>query len=782
MKTLDLFKNQRSAQKINESIEKIFGKKINLESFNLEQLQDARNKLRTQLHDARSQSGFNENIENETVTQAQWMLDAINAEIAERAEYVVDTSVEEGFSSEVEEFLQQVAQDGNYDMLSDAQNGKYGPEIEKVVQDMYNDVAADFGLHPDDEFEEIYDKMLDNIALDYNDSDRDPDEGGETDDAYAMASAGFGSDEDYGDYGNNEYESIEEKGNPDAYKKKSPETKPGDVQTTDPNAIEFLKTARQAAPHATSDLEASTIMLAKLQQNVQRELNKLQSQNKNQEAEINKLEKENDEQDSSIKKLVADNAEKEERFQELNAMIAAQGGQATPQQIQAAKMAQDLEKKMAPKTQSAQQFVKSIGQGLPRQARSQSEPQMSSAEPKGTKVEAIGKPKLTRIHYFQVSGNDQDLAAQAGLKQDKGGNWVMYQFDKSGVPFNQSFAKAVNMFGRPKSISVSETMNPIKKVDVPAVMRKKSGDPNWKVTQQDLEKDKEQTATTTQGIAAKKKQLGIDTDTMEVAPPTAKGERMVKHIKKGYANDGKLSKKEKGIAYATAWKQHNKEKNESQQVDELSRDTVKSYAEKKKEVITKNPPTTKQQVGKDLKGVKGALERLRGIKPTSESTESGEKMTKLTEGEIQQASAIVTAKTMVDRVGRWIEELSGMENDTLLQLGDSIRDEMGSEQAKNFISAVAPAIQAALENLKQTRETLSTGVRSLTGEEQPAEMLGGEEGDIAPAAGDEMNMPAEEPAADEFAAAEPAAGVGDSGREQRESIDFQNRLLKVLAG
>lgn len=44
----------------------------------------------------------------------------------------------------------------------------------------------------------------------------------------------------------------------------------------------------------------------------------------------------------------------------------------------------------------------------------------------------------------------------------------------------------------------------------------------------------------------------------EVAPPGAKAERMVKHIKAGYADDGKLSKKEKGIAYATAWKAHNK--------------------------------------------------------------------------------------------------------------------------------------------------------------------------------------------------------------------------------
>jgi hypothetical protein len=43
-------------------------------------------------------------------------------------------------------------------------------------------------------------------------------------------------------------------------------------------------------------------------------------------------------------------------------------------------------------------------------------------------------------------------------------------------------------------------------------------------------------------------------DLDEVAPPGAKAERMVKHIKKGYSKDGNLSKKEKGIAYATAWK------------------------------------------------------------------------------------------------------------------------------------------------------------------------------------------------------------------------------------
>ncbi len=44
----------------------------------------------------------------------------------------------------------------------------------------------------------------------------------------------------------------------------------------------------------------------------------------------------------------------------------------------------------------------------------------------------------------------------------------------------------------------------------------------------------------------------------EVAPPTKKHERMVKHIKKAYGKKGGLSDEEKSIAYATAWKNYNK--------------------------------------------------------------------------------------------------------------------------------------------------------------------------------------------------------------------------------
>jgi hypothetical protein len=199
-------------------------------------------------------------------------------------------------------------------------------------------------------------------------------------------------------------------------------------------------------------------------------------------------------------------------------------------------------------------------------------------------------------------------------------------------------------------------------------------------------------------------------------------------------------------------------------------------------------PVRPNQLVNDLWDVMQWIENNMKESIETESKNTGEDMTKLQEGEVQQATAVVTAKTMVDRVGRWIEELSGMENDQLIQLGDSIRDEMGQEQAKAFISTVAPAVQQALENLKTTRETLATGVRMLTGEEQGAELLGAE-----PDAGgiDDLAGPAEpdalnaepEAGADEFAAAEPAVGGAETaGREKRESIDYQNSLLKVLAG
>ena len=466
MRTTDLFNFNRSSKRLNESLHKTFGERINFESFDTPKLEDARNKLRTQIHTARTASGFNETVENETLTKAQFMHDAIVAELMDRQEHIVDTTQTEGFGSieeEVAKIMKQFDEDmneiGGYGMLDEdkiVELLKQG-DVEGALDYVYGSYADQDGgeLRDMDRYMESLEDEFNNLA-----QGGDEDEGGDTDDGYALASAGFGSDEDYGDF---------------------------------PESIA--------------------------------------------------MERDRDPED----------------------------------------------------------------------------------------------------------------------------------WDEGNTEPPNNFAVSIN--GK-----------------------------KWKVF---------------------------------------KGRGR-------YAED-------------------RREQQHFQMLKDWARKKSESTG-KRWEVSVTGAPATES------------------IEQNNESINTGDDMRNLREGEIQQASAIVTAKTMVDRVGRWIEELSGMENETLLQLGDSIRDEMGQEQAKAFIEAVAPAIQSALDNLKTTRDTLSTGVRSLASGEQPTDMLGSEPemgGDIGMdmAGPDTMNEPEMDAEEDPFAAAEPGAGgMETTGREQRESIDRQSRLMKILAG
>ena len=72
----------------------------------------------------------------------------------------------------------------------------------------------------------------------------------------------------------------------------------------------------------------------------------------------------------------------------------------------------------------------------------------------------------------------------------------------------------------------------------------------------------------------------------------------------------------------------------------------------------------------------------------------------------------------------------------------------------------------------------------LAGVQQPEGMLGAEpeEGDATDMAEPAADAGAEAPA-DDFATAEPAAGgLETAGREKRESINYESRLLRTLAG
>ena len=67
----------------------------------------------------------------------------------------------------------------------------------------------------------------------------------------------------------------------------------------------------------------------------------------------------------------------------------------------------------------------------------------------------------------------------------------------------------------------------------------------------------------------------------EMAPKGAKYERMIKHIKDKYSKDGKLSDKEKSIAYATAWKAKNKNMEEGLTAEQVMAEIRKNLGEAK---------------------------------------------------------------------------------------------------------------------------------------------------------------------------------------------------------
>ena len=102
----------------------------------------------------------------------------------------------------------------------------------------------------------------------------------------------------------------------------------------------------------------------------------------------------------------------------------------------------------------------------------------------------------------------------------------------------------------------------------------------------------------------------------EVAPPTKKHERMVKHIKKSYKKDGKLTDDEKSIAYATAWKNYNKK--ESFEIDKSAHKAASKKAKMRNLAKGNTNPNEKAAAEKKAGGPKLYGEELsRRSKPSA---------------------------------------------------------------------------------------------------------------------------------------------------------------------
>jgi hypothetical protein len=156
--------------------------------------------------------------------------------------------------------------------------------------------------------------------------------------------------------------------------------------------------------------------------------------------------------------------------------------------------------------------------------------------------------------------------------------------------------------------------------------------------------------------------------------------------------------------------------------------------------------------------------------------------TSLLEGEEDKAEIVMASKDMVDRVTGWMEDTAEMQAESMLELGDAIRDEMGQAQSETFIGTVKPGLESLYTALEATRAALTAGVAQMTGEGGAIPMGGEEEPmDAEPAADAEMEPTIDaEAAEDDFAAAEPAAGgEAEAGREKRESKIAKKKMIET---
>ena len=148
----------------------------------------------------------------------------------------------------------------------------------------------------------------------------------------------------------------------------------------------------------------------------------------------------------------------------------------------------------------------------------------------------------------------------------------------------------------------------------------------------------------------------------------------------------------------------------------------------------------------------------------------------LFESELGRSEAVLAAKDIVDSVQDMLEKISKVQNEQMPALIDTIRDQIGSEQAEAFKTSMSPTLIDLYTALSTARETADTSVRVLSGEAPPAtDMgLGGMDSGMAPAPVDPMAAAAppggvaSDMDTDGFDATDAAAGGQEElGRERR---------------
>jgi hypothetical protein len=120
---------------------------------------------------------------------------------------------------------------------------------------------------------------------------------------------------------------------------------------------------------------------------------------------------------------------------------------------------------------------------------------------------------------------------------------------------------------------------------------------------------------------------------------------------------------------------------------------------------------------------------------------------RLTESEVQQAQVVLAAQDMVDKMQGMLEDVSELQFKELPALVDSIKNQVGIDQAAQFNNDATAALSGLMQNLQGTKQQLDQALGVVTGQAQA-------------------------PAADAMSAADDLAGAADLGGDELGGDEF----------
>jgi len=111
-------------------------------------------------------------------------------------------------------------------------------------------------------------------------------------------------------------------------------------------------------------------------------------------------------------------------------------------------------------------------------------------------------------------------------------------------------------------------------------------------------------------------------------------------------------------------------------------------------------------------------------------------MRRLNESEVQQAQVVLAAQDMVDKMQGMLEDVTELQFKELPALVDSIKNQVGMEQAQQFNADATAALAGLVGNLQGAKQQLDAALGVVTGQAPPAAAAGAMGADIAAGAAD----------------------------------------------